>query len=154
MNHRKFGKKLGRNTKERQALFKSLAKSIFTYGVIETTQTKAKAVIPTIEKLASIIMTKDILISQRELSRYFQDRNLVKNIYSTFKSVFGDQTSNFTKFWNVKFRQGDNALIVKLAFIKPYSLNTKKEDTKSDDKKKPANKETVMKKLTKVIKKK
>lgn len=122
MNHRIFGKQLGRNHHERQALIKSLSKSLFTYGAIETTQAKAKAVISTIEHLANCITTKDAVLAQRELSKYFQDRGFVKNVYDTFKATFTDQTSNFTKFWKIKFRQGDDALIVKLAFVKPYSL--------------------------------
>ena len=122
MNHRIFGKQLGRNHHQRQALIKSLSRSMFTYGSIETTQAKAKAVISTVEKLANSITTKNVVLAQRELSKYFQDRNFVKNVYDTFKTTFGDQTSNFTKFWKVKFRQGDDALIVKLAFVKPYTL--------------------------------
>lgn len=122
MNHRIFGKQLGRNHHQRQALIKSLSRSMFTYGSIETTQAKAKAVISTVEKLANSITTKNAVLAQRELSKYFQDRNFVKNVYDTFKTTFSDQTSNFTKFWKVKFRQGDDALIVKLAFVKPYTL--------------------------------
>jgi large subunit ribosomal protein L17 len=132
MNHRIFGKQLGRNHHERQALIKSLAKSMFTHGAIETTQAKAKAVISTVEDLANCITTKDVVFAQRELSKYFQDRGLVKNVYDTFKATFGDQKSNFTKFWKVKFRQGDDALIVKLAFVKPYSLAVKKEEVKKE----------------------
>lgn len=151
MNHRKAGKKLSRNTHERQALFKSLAKSVFTYGAIETTHAKAKSVISLIEKLAHSIITKDQLIAQRQLSRYFQDRNFVKNVYSTFKSVFEGQTSNFTKIWKVKYRQGDDALIVKLAFVKPYSLNIKKDEI-DDNKKKLIKKDIVTKKTSKISK--
>jgi large subunit ribosomal protein L17 len=155
MNHRKFGKKLGRNSRERLALFKSLSKSVFTYGAIETTKAKAQSVVPIIEKLANHITTQTQVLAERELSRYFQDRNLVKDIYSTFKSVFGDQSSNFTKMWNVKYRQGDDALIVKLAFVKPYSLNLKKSEVKEDKKKetqKAAPKKSVVtKKETKKI---
>lgn len=144
MNHRIFGKQLGRNHHQRQALIKSLSKSMFTYGAIETTQAKAKLVIPTVEDLANCIMTKDVIIAQRELSKYFQDRHFVKNVYDNFKSVFGDQKSNFTKFWKVKYRQGDDALIVKLSFVKPYSIIAKKEEVK-EAKKASVKKETSAK---------
>ncbi len=154
MNHRIFGKKLGRNHHERQALFKSLAKSMFTYGAIETTQAKAKAVVPTVEKLAHSITTKDIVNAQRELSKYFQDRNFVSDVYRSFLEVFNGQTSNFTKMWNVKIRRGDDALIVKLSFVKPYTLKkaeVKEEvkDKKAISKSKPAPKKSVVKKAVK-----
>ena len=157
MNHRKFGIKLGRNRREREALFKSLTRSVFIYGAIETTQAKAKSVISIIEKLANHIMTHDVVLAQRELSTYIQDKNLVSQIYTTFKAAMADQTSNFTKMFKVKIRQGDDALIVKLAFVKPYSLNLKKEEvvkTKAEPKK-VADKEAVAKKVVvkKVVKK-
>jgi len=133
MNHRKFGIKLGRNRREREALFKSLVRSMFTHGAIETTSAKAKSVVSIIEKLSNHIITHDIVLAQRELSTYIQDKNLVSDIYSTFKGVFDGQTSNFTKMWKVKIRQGDNSLIVKFAFVKPYSLKVeKKEESKSE----------------------
>lgn len=146
MNHRKFGIKLGRNRREREALFKSLTRSLFIYGGIETTQAKAKSVISIIEKLANHIMTKDVVIAQRELSTYIQDKNLVSDIYRTFKSAMGEQTSNFTKMHNVKIRQGDDALIVKLAFVKPYSLNLKKVEPVKEEVKKVVKKPVTKKK--------
>lgn len=154
MNHRIFGKKLGRNHHERQALLKSLAKSMFTYGAIETTQAKAKAVVSTVEKLAHTITTKDIVTAQKEMSTYFQDRNFVKNVYTSFKEVFAGQTSNFTKFWKVKVRRGDDALIVKLSFVKPYTLKKAEVKPEVDTKKttsktKPAAKKPVVKKAVK-----
>ena len=155
MNHRIFGKQLGRNHHERQALIKSLSKSLFTYGAIETTRAKAQLVIPTVEDLANCIMTKDVIIAQREMAKYFQDKNFVKNVYDTFKSVFAGQTSNFTKFWNVKIRQGDDALIVKLSFVKPYTIIKLVEKPVEDKNKKAVKKPAVEKKapVKKVVKK-
>lgn len=150
MNHRKFGKKLSRNHHERQALFKSQTRALFTHGAIETTDAKAKALIPLVEKVASIIATKSEIIAQRELGKLIQDRKLVSLIYTNFKAAFGDQKFNFTKVTKIKFRQGDDALIVKLAFVKPYSakaVEVKKEDKKEDKKAKVENK--IVKKVVK-----
>ncbi len=152
MNHRNTGKKLGRNTRERQALFKSLAKSVFTYGAIETTRAKAQSVVPLVEKLANHIITKDIVLAQRELSRYFQDKNFVKNVYKSFKDIFDGQTSNFTKMWNVKYRQGDDALIVKLAFVKPYVLKKEVKEVAKDKAVAAEKPKKVTKKSAKVAK--
>jgi large subunit ribosomal protein L17 len=148
MNHRIFGKQLGRNHHERQALIKSLSKSLFTYGAVETTRAKAQLVIPTVEDLANCIMTKDVVIAQREMSRYFQDRHFVKDVYDTFKATFAGQTSNFTKFWNIKYRQGDDALIVKLSFVKPYTI-IKPVETKTKEVEKEVAKKAPVKKITK-----
>jgi large subunit ribosomal protein L17 len=42
MRHRKSGRKLGRNSAHRSALFNNLVTSLLTYGRIETTEAKAK----------------------------------------------------------------------------------------------------------------
>lgn len=126
MNHRKFGIKLGRNRREREALFKSLVRSVFTHGTIQTTEAKARSVVSIIEKLGNHIATKDKLIAQRELSTYIQDKNLVSQIYASFKTAHPTETSNFTSYSRVKIRQGDDALIVKFGFVKPYKLEEKK----------------------------
>lgn len=135
MNHRIFGKKLSRNHHERQALLRSLTRNIFTHGGIETTEAKAKAVIPLIERLSSTIMSKPELTAKRELFRHLQDQTWVNTVVSSFKSVFEGQTSNFTKVIKIKRRMGDDSLIVKLAFIKPVDFKITKKVVEEPKKK-------------------
>ena len=58
--HRVAGKKLNRNTKQRKALFKGLANSVIIYEKVETTEAKAKAVKPFIEKLVTKSKTNSV----------------------------------------------------------------------------------------------
>jgi large subunit ribosomal protein L17 len=153
MRHRIAGKKLGRNFNERKALLKSLTKAIFTHGAIETTDAKVKAVIPMVEGLANTIITKEELTAKRELFKVLQDQHWVNRVVTNFKSVFGDQKSNFTIVKRIKRRFGDDALIVKLSFVK--AINFKPEKVEIDKKgKKKGNKKVVVKKekATKKIK--
>ncbi|MFA6250929.1 MAG: L17 family ribosomal protein [Candidatus Shapirobacteria bacterium] len=122
MKHRLFGKKLGRNHNERQALFRVQTRSFLTYGSIKTTQAKARAVTPLIERLVSSILASNDLVGQRLLSPYFQKLSARQKIYNYLKELFPDQHSNFTHMENLVFRQGDHALMVKLAFVKSYQL--------------------------------
>lgn len=140
MKHRNFGKKLGRNHHERQALFRSLTRSMFIHGSIKTTEAKAKSVVSTIESLSNTIITKPELIAKRELFRYLQDRNWVNSVCQTFKEIFNGQTKNFTQISRIGRRYGDDALIVKLSFVKPVKFSVKPEKpeeskTKKDTKK-------------------
>ncbi|MBU1130253.1 50S ribosomal protein L17 [Patescibacteria group bacterium] len=125
MRHRKSGKKLGRNHHQRQALFKSLVRAIFTHSAIQTTKTKAKAVSPLIERICTKIKKAD-LSSKRFLYRYLQDRKWVKRVEDSFLKVFPDRNSNFLKISKIKRRQGDDATIVKLAFVKTISFKPEK----------------------------
>lgn len=138
MKHRIFGKKLGRNHNERKALFSSLTKAMFINGSINTTQAKATAIVSKVESLSNTIITKPDLLARRELFKVLQNQTWVNNVFKVFKETFGEQTSNFTKITKVKRRFGDDALIVKLSFIKPMKFSIKKEvnpETKKTDKK-------------------
>jgi len=138
MKHRIFGKKLGRNHNERKALFSSLTKAMFINGSINTTQARATAIVSTVESLSNTIITKSDLVARRELFKILQDQTWVNNVFKTFKETFGQQSSNFTKITKVKRRFGDDALIVKLSFVKPVKFSIKKDikpETKKVDKK-------------------
>lgn len=135
MKHRIDGKKLCRNFNERKALIKSLTRSMFTYGAIKTTQAKVEAIIPTVEKLANIIITKEELTAKRELYKVLQDQHWVNRVVANLKSVFGDQKSNFTTIEKIKRRFGDDALIVKFSFVKAVNFQPEKVEVVKKDKK-------------------
>ncbi len=136
MTNRVFGKKLGRNHNERQALFKSLAKSMFIHGQIETTEAKAKAVTPLIEKLCSVALKKD-LSAYRYFHAAFQNKKLATQSVLAVNQSFASKSSNFTKLTRVKRRQGDDALIVKMSFTSPYSIEKKQEKVTKETPAKP-----------------
>ncbi len=54
MRHRRAGRRLGRNSGQRKALFRNLTKELFTHEVIHTTEAKAKSVRPLAEKLITL----------------------------------------------------------------------------------------------------
>jgi len=148
MNHRRYGKKLGRNIKERKALFNSQTKSLLLLGTIETTDAKAKGFIPQVEKLVSRTLRYTELNAKREINKLFNNRTLTTQIYDSIKANLSDIKTKLTKIEKVKFRQGDNSLIVKVSFVKPYTLSkpaVKAEVVKETKKKTPVKK--VAKKL-------
>lgn len=149
MRHRLFGKQLGRNHNQRQALLKNLVKSVFDHGSIKTTYAKTQAVISLVEKLSHAITCRPETFAKDELAKIFQSRKRVNEIYSTFKTTFSDQTSNFTKVVKIKRRIGDDALIVKLSFVKPYVSKPvkieEKKSAKKEDKKPVKNKKIIKK---------
>jgi large subunit ribosomal protein L17 len=157
MRHRMAGKKLGRNFNERKALLRSLTRAMFTHGSIETTEAKVKSVHAMVENLANIIISKEELTVKRELFKVLQDQHWVNRVVSNFKSVFGDQTSNFTTVKKIKHRFGDDALIVKYSFVKAVNFQPEKVevDKKANKKilsKAEGKKEKVAKKI-KAVKK-
>lgn len=130
MRHRITGKHLGRNHNERQSLLKSQLHSFFLNGFIKTTETKVKFFLPELHKYLRVLTTKTEIESQRLLNILFNDRGLTSRVYKAFKETFADMTVGFTKIEPIKYRIGDNALMVKLSFVKPFSpkpIEAKKE---------------------------
>lgn len=136
MRHRKFGRKLGRNHHHRQALFKNLSRALFTHGQIKTTQAKAKAVRPLVEKICTLALRNNIN-SRRAIFAYLQDRKLVARLSQVLCQTFTSQKTNFTKITPLKYRQGDNALLVRLSFTKPIDFSS----NPSSKQKQPAKKQ-------------
>jgi large subunit ribosomal protein L17 len=132
MRHRISGRHLSRNINERQSLYRSQLRSLFTNGFINTTNAKAKSILPLAEKIAAAAVRAD-LTSRRYIFTFFQDRNIVNNIVTAFTATFPGQTKNFTELKNVKRRQGDDALIVRLSFIK--EVNSLPKEVSKEDRK-------------------
>ena len=79
MRHNVAGKKLGRNTPHRRAMWRNQAVSLFTHGQITTTLPKAKAVKPFVEKLISIAKTDDLTARRRVIQMLGKDHILIRN---------------------------------------------------------------------------
>lgn len=143
MRHRNFGKQLGRDHNQRQALLKSLMKSLFKHSSIKTTKAKATAVSPLITKICHAAKTND-LVSKRYIFKYFQDRHQVNNLITAFNKAFADTNSDFIKITPFKIRQGDSSLIVRLSLVKKldyseFEKTEKKEEPKKIKKEKTKN---------------
>jgi len=65
MRHRQSGRKLGRDTEHRIAMWRNMAVSLFTHGQITTTIPKAKSVKPFVEKLISAAKKGDLASRRR-----------------------------------------------------------------------------------------
>ena len=64
MRHARAGKKLGRDSAHRKALYSNLAGALITHGRIQTTEAKAKAVKPFAEKMISLGKRGDLLTAK------------------------------------------------------------------------------------------
>jgi large subunit ribosomal protein L17 len=134
MRHRVQTKQLGRNTKQRQALFKSLVRDLLTHGSITTTQAKAKTIRPIAEK----IITKakvDSIATRRHLHLFFGKRDAVNTLVDRIAPAFAGRSSGYTRIVFVGNRRGDNAEMVKLELVdQPEILSTLRKPAKDTGK--------------------
>ncbi|MEK9658117.1 MAG: 50S ribosomal protein L17 [bacterium] len=116
MRHRKGIKKLGKPTDQRLALLKSLAKALFTYNKIETTDTRAKEVKRFVEKLITCAKS-NALPNKRKVQALVQDRELVKKIFNDYGKKFEKRNGGYTRIIKKGYRKGDGALVSVLEFV-------------------------------------
>ena len=77
MRHRVYGRKLGRKTNHRKAMFRNMAVALFTHGQITTTVPKAKALRPFVEKLITMAKKGDLHNRRRAISTLGGDKNMM-----------------------------------------------------------------------------
>ena len=73
MRHAKSGKKLGRDSAHRKALYSNLAGALITHGRIQTTEAKAKAVKPYAEKLITLGKRGDLHARRQALAKLWSE---------------------------------------------------------------------------------
>lgn len=110
------GRKLGRTTKQRQALFTSLLIALIDHGRIRTTEAKAKAV----RRLAEKLVTqgrRGTLHARRLLVSVLKNRAAVKRFVEERLPEFTKHTSGVTRILRVGSRRGDGAMMVVLEWV-------------------------------------
>lgn len=116
MRKRVYGRRLSRDTNERKALFRSMATSLITYGKIDTTEAKAKAVRPWVEKLVTRSKV-DSLHSRRRLLGEIPSPTIVEKLLSTLGPLFATRPGGYTRIIKLGPRMGDSAPMVRLEFV-------------------------------------
>lgn len=116
MRHNVRGKKLGRDTKHRIALFKNLARALVLHGTVTTTVIKGKE----LKRLADKLVTAakgDSMSARRMLHMYFGKRDVVNTLVDRVVPVMQDRKSGFTTLTKIGTRLGDNTDLVTVAWV-------------------------------------
>jgi len=127
MRHRVAGRRLAADTQHREAMRRNLARGIFTHSRIITTQAKAKAVRPFVEKLVTRARRayqltdsdRPAYIHQlRLLRRDVPDRALLKFLVETIAPAMKDRPGGYTRIVrDARNQLGDNAPRVIWEFV-------------------------------------
>lgn len=147
MRHRVYGKILGRNKNERDALFKSLVHSLLTYGTIETSEQKAKAVKGLVDKIINLAKSKN---RRRLLQMYLPNKDLEERLVKEIAPKLDDRVSGYTSLIRLGERLGDRSMRVRMSIIhneqlKPIERKTSSIKPITDKKKTEAIKKVVRK---------
>lgn len=116
MRHGIGGRMLSRNTDERRRLIMILTRFLFLHGSLKTTQAKAKAIQPSVEKLITKAKKGDNA-SLNEIRKQLADKASVDTLLAWAKSRFAKRSSGFTRIIKLGMRKGDGAEEVVLSFV-------------------------------------
>lgn len=108
MRHRKHRGSLGLPTGHRRPLLANLATALLTHGRIETTEPKARAVRPYVEKLISLGKRGDLHARRQALAK-LRYRPIVDVLFNDVAAACSDRTGGYTRIIKTGFRAGDAA---------------------------------------------
>ena len=116
MRHAKAGKKLGRDSAHRKALYANLACSLIEHGRIRTTEAKAKAVKPYAEKMITLGRRGDLHARRQALSE-LRSQEVVHQLFSDVAPRMADRPGGYTRIIKLGPRFGDAAEMVYLELV-------------------------------------
>ena len=116
MRHAKAGRKLGRDTAHRKALYSNLAGALIEHGRIQTTEAKAKAVKPFAEKMITLGKRGD-LHARRQALAALRSNDVVHHLFAEVAPRFSEREGGYTRIVKLGPRQGDAAAMVYLELV-------------------------------------
>jgi large subunit ribosomal protein L17 len=108
MRHHRVGKKLGRDSAHRRALYSNLAGALIEHGRIHTTEAKAKAVKPIAEQM--------ITLGRRAVA-YLRSKDVVHRLFTDVGPRMKDRPGGYSRIVKIGPRQGDAADMVYLELV-------------------------------------
>ncbi|HET8607796.1 MAG TPA: 50S ribosomal protein L17 [Gaiellaceae bacterium] len=116
MRHAKAGRKLGRDSAHRKALYANLACALIEHGRIRTTEAKAKSVKPIAERMITLGRRGDVA-AQRQAAAYLRSKDVVHKLFSEVAPRFADRPGGYSRIVKLGPRQGDAAEMVYLELV-------------------------------------
>jgi len=139
MRHRKSGRKLGRKSAHRSAMYNNLVTALLTYGRIETTEAKAKElrayadstiqwsvdVVPLLAKGDKV--TKDergqLLHARRMARQTVKTRGALERLFTEIGPHFASsRKGGYTRMLKTRIRKGDAAPMAFVELVGLYSV--------------------------------
>ena len=117
MRHQRTRNKLSRSASHRKALFMNLSREVFNHERIKTTEAKAKAVAPEVEKLITLAKRGDLHARRQALSALGQDKFVVYKLFEEIAPRYAERNGGYTRILKLGARQGDAAEMARIELV-------------------------------------
>ena len=117
MRHRKQKGKLSRSASHRKALMMNLSREVIEHERIQTTEAKAKAVKPELERLITLARRGDAHSRRQAMSRLGQDKFVVYKLFEELAPRYADRRGGYTRILKLGPRRSDSTEMVFLELV-------------------------------------
>ena len=117
MRHRKTRHKLSRDAAHRRSLMRNLSREVIQHERIQTSQAKAKAVKPKVEKLITLAKRGDLHARRRALSGLGQDKFTVHKLFEEIAPRYAERPGGYTRIVKLGPRRSDSTEMVFLELV-------------------------------------
>jgi large subunit ribosomal protein L17 len=108
MRHKKSGRKLGRNSSHRKAMFRNMATSLVHHETIKTTVPKAKELRRVFEPLITLAKVDGVANRRLAFSR-LRDKAAVAKLFTELGPRFKERPGGYLRILKIGPRPGDAA---------------------------------------------
>ncbi len=116
MRHKVAGRKLGRDSAHRRALYRNLVTDLLNHEKITTTEAKAKEVRGIAEKMITLGKKGD-LHSRRLAGAFILDKKVADKLFADLAPRFAERPGGYTRITKLTPRQGDGASMARLELV-------------------------------------
>jgi large subunit ribosomal protein L17 len=117
MRHAKQRNKLSRDSAHRRSLLRNLCRDVVEHERIRTSQAKAKAAKPQVEKLITLAKRGDLHARRQALSELGQDKFLVHKLFEEIAPRNADRDGGYTRIVKLGPRRSDSTEMVFLELV-------------------------------------
>lgn len=117
MRHQKLRTKLSRDSAHRKALLMNLSKALVEHGRIETTEAKAKAVRPEVERLITLAKRGDLHARRQALAALGHDRYAVTRLFNEVAPRYAQRPGGYTRIVKVASRRSDGSRMALIELV-------------------------------------
>jgi large subunit ribosomal protein L17 len=116
MRHNNTGRRLGRKTSHREAMFRNMVTSLLIHEKITTTDAKAKEILSVAEKMITLGKRGD-LHSMRLAASFIREKSVVTKLFSTIAPRYTERHGGYTRIIKLGIRQGDAASLSMIELV-------------------------------------
>jgi large subunit ribosomal protein L17 len=117
MRHAKQKGKLSRDSAHRKALMMNLSREVIDHERIQTSEAKAKAVKPELERLITLAKKGDQHSRRKAMARLGQDKFVVYKLFEEIAPRYADRSGGYTRILKLGPRKSDSTEMVFLELV-------------------------------------